>query len=71
MSPDQMTDSNTPLLKLTDAQRDIVFDQMHYPGNAIYNIGGRICLSDIDVDKLLKAHRAVSCAHPVFRMRLK
>lgn len=60
----------TQQFPLSLVQRDLYFDQLHMLGTSKYTIGGYIDIAKADPQQLLKAHRAVINAHPMFLSRL-
>ena len=62
---------DTELFDLTFTQRDIYLAQARQPMNPMYNIGGYIRFSAIDVERLQKAHRYMVNNHDVFGIRIK
>ncbi|MCW8090694.1 condensation domain-containing protein, partial [Alteromonas sp. ASW11-130] len=55
---------------LTLTQRDIFFDQMYYIDSPLYNIGGYIKCSGIDIDRMQAAHKQLALSHDVFGIRI-
>ncbi|MEI8703609.1 non-ribosomal peptide synthetase [Pseudoalteromonas sp. B62] len=62
-----MTTKHFPL---SQTQQDIYFDQLHYPDNPLYNIGGYVRFGRVDVDKLTKAHQILVMRHDAFGIRI-
>ncbi|MFT4928932.1 MAG: hypothetical protein ACI8WB_005052, partial [Phenylobacterium sp.] len=56
--------------ELTLTQKDIYFDQLHHRGSALYNIGGYIRCSAVDVARMCQAHRDVVLNHDAFGIRI-
>jgi amino acid adenylation domain-containing protein len=56
--------------QLTLTQRDIFFDQLHNFDNPMYNIGGYLKCSDLDIDKICVAHKNVILIHDAFGLRI-
>ncbi|RJG37752.1 non-ribosomal peptide synthetase, partial [Motilimonas pumila] len=61
---------NLPLAPLTLTQQDIYFDQLHHDTFPLYNVAGYIKLSNIDTDKLTKAHKKLINCSDVFGLRV-
>lgn len=57
-------------LPLTQGQEDIFFDQLHHGPSAMYSIGGKIRLVNIDVECLQDAHTKLVNQHPMFKLRV-
>lgn len=55
---------------LTLTQEDMYFDQLHYPQNPMYNVGGYIKFGKIDEQKIAQAHRRVVAEHEAFGIRI-
>lgn len=62
----QLTD-NFPL---TLAQQDIFFDQIRRPNNPLYNVGGYIDLTQIEVKRLQQAHAQLVQNEQAFGIRI-
>ena len=57
--------------ELTLTQKDIYFDQLKYPNNPLYNIGGYIRMKDVDLDRLITAHSSLIMDDDLFGLRIK
>ncbi|KTD46054.1 peptide synthetase, non-ribosomal [Legionella quinlivanii] len=57
-------------LPLTLAQQDIYYDQLYHTESPIYNIGGYIKLGQINVGKLIEAHKLLVNSNDAFGIRI-
>lgn len=61
---------NNNSFPLTLAQRDIFFDQLHNSNNPLYNIGGYIRCTGVDINRMRLAHKELVLAHDAFGLRV-
>lgn len=55
---------------LSLTQRDIYFDQLHFQGSPIYNVGGYIRINNLNVERLNLAHQKLVMSEQVFGLRI-
>ncbi|MFT6834023.1 MAG: hypothetical protein ACJA0H_000049, partial [Francisellaceae bacterium] len=62
----ELNTTDNVFLPLTLTQQDIFFDQLHHKDCALYNVGGYIELSNVDISNIGKAHEYLVNNHDVF-----
>jgi amino acid adenylation domain-containing protein len=66
----ELNTTDNVFLPLTLTQQDIFFDQLHHKDCALYNVGGYIELSNVDISNIGKAHEYLVNNHDVFGIRI-